>query len=73
MTGPPELFPHSHDVSLDDQIAELRREKQMRAQVYPRWINIGMLKASTALRRRTVLDAAIETLEQLKRSSEEGR
>lgn len=66
----PELFPHAHDdVSLDAQIAELKRERAMRAQVYPRWINSGSLKPSTALRRQHALDAAIESLEQLKRST----
>jgi hypothetical protein len=67
----PGLFPHAHDhVSLDAQIAELKREQRMRDDVYPRWINSGTLKPSVAMRRQAALAAAIESLERLKHSTE---
>lgn len=53
-------------VTLDMQIDELKRERSMRAQVYPRLLAAGTLKPSAAMRNNQRLDAAIATLERLK-------
>lgn len=69
MTDDAALF-HTHDsVSLVAQIEELRRERKIREQVYPRWIANGTLKPGLAMRRNAALDAAIATLEQLRTST----
>jgi hypothetical protein len=69
MIGGPELF-HTYDsVSISDQIDELRRERKIREQVYPRWIANGTLKPGLAMKRNAALDAAIRTLEQIKQST----
>jgi len=51
--------------TLRDQVAELRRERKMRDQVYPHLINTGKLQGGEALRRNAALDAAIKTLDRL--------
>lgn len=61
-----ELFHTQDHVSIADQIAELKRERSIREQVYPRWIANGTLKAGLAMRRNAALDAAIRTLEQIR-------
>jgi hypothetical protein len=48
--------------SLQGQIAELKRERAMRTNVYPRLIDSGRLTVALAARQNTALDAAIETL-----------
>jgi len=48
--------------SLQGQIAELKRERSMRVNVYPRLIEQGKLKPEQAHRQQAALDAAIETL-----------
>jgi hypothetical protein len=69
ISGDPELF-HTYDsVSITDQIEELRRERSMREQVYPRWIANGTLRPGLAMKRNAALDAAIRTLEQIKQST----
>jgi hypothetical protein len=69
ISGGPELF-HTYDsVSITDQIDELRRERKIREQVYPRWIANGTLKPGLAMKRNAALDAAIRTLEQIEQST----
>ena len=53
--------------SLQAQIDELKREKAMRARVYPFWIQTKKIKQHDADRQVQCLDAAIATLEQLYR------
>ena len=48
--------------SLQGQIAELKRERAMRINVYPRLIDQGKLMPQQAHRQQAALDAAIETL-----------
>jgi hypothetical protein len=69
IAGERELFHAQDSVSLDGQLDELRRERKIREQVYPRWIANGTLKPGLAMRRNAALDAAIKTLEQLKQST----
>jgi len=54
------LFPPP---SLAAQIAELKREKAMRARVYPFWVQSRKLKQHDADRQQQCLQAAIGTLE----------
>lgn len=51
--------------SLAAQIAELKRERQMRARVYPTLIAKGTLKQKNADYQNVAMDAAISTLERL--------
>lgn len=51
--------------SISQQIAELKRERQMRAQVYPKLIASGKLRRQNAEFQSACLDAAIATLERL--------
>ena len=51
--------------SFSVQYAELKREKAMRARVYPHWIATGKLKKEVADYQNRALDAAIATLESL--------
>jgi len=51
--------------SLASQIAELKRERAMRARVYPMLIAKGTLKQRNADHQNVALDAAIATLERL--------
>jgi hypothetical protein len=64
VSAPPGRFPES----LDDQLTELKRELAMRNQLYPAWIKRGSMDPSVALRRTRRLQAAIETIEQVKAS-----
>jgi hypothetical protein len=48
--------------SLAGQIAELKRERALRANVYPKLIQAGRLDFGTAQRQTQALDAAIATL-----------
>lgn len=49
--------------SLAAQLAELKREKAMRARVYPHWISTGKIQKHTADYNNRGLDGAIATLE----------
>ena len=51
--------------SLSVQLAELRREKKMRAGVYQHWIETGKIKRDVAAYQTNALDGAIATLERL--------
>lgn len=51
--------------SLSAQFAELKREKAMRARVYPHWISTGKIKKQTADYQMAALEAAMATLEGL--------
>lgn len=61
----PELFPQidtATPVTLDEQIAEARRELQQRHRVYPRLTAAGKLPAAQASRQIRVMDEIIRTL-----------
>jgi hypothetical protein len=51
--------------SLSIQLLELKREKKMRAGVYPHWVTTGKIKQSVADYQCNALDGAIATLERL--------
>lgn len=53
------------DITLLEQIAELRREARIRRSVYPRWVAKGTLTADESSRQQERLQAAIDTLEGL--------
>lgn len=53
------------NISLRDQISELRREARMRRSVYPRLVSTGTLAPAEASRQEERLQAAIDTLEDL--------
>lgn len=63
MSGP--LFANE-PVSLDRQIAEVRRELAMRQRLYPNWIARGTLKQRTADEQLHLLTAVLQTLMDLK-------
>lgn len=52
-------------ISLRDQIAELKRELAMRKQVYPSLIDRGKLKRVDANRQNMTMKAALKTLMRL--------
>ena len=54
-------------VPLELQIAEVRRELQMRYKVYPRWIDAGRLTREAGAQQITRLEAVLETLETLEK------
>lgn len=49
-------------ISLDEQLVELERELEVRERIYPKWVQKGTLKNSTAAYRIAVLKAVIDTL-----------
>ena len=57
-----DLFPEALP-DLDAQIAEVRRELDQRARVYPRFISQGTLKPERAKRQEETLRAALHSLE----------
>lgn len=61
----PELFAPT----LQDQIAEIRRELGMRKGAYPRFVAAGKMKQATADRQVACLEAALKTLEALPRAN----
>jgi len=52
-------------VSLQDQIAEVRREVEMRRRVYVRLIDKGKMTTGDAARKSTVMAAVLTTLENI--------
>jgi len=53
------------DIPLQDQLAELKRERNMRAKVYPNWVRTNRLKAEEVKEQTDRLNAAIATIEGL--------
>jgi hypothetical protein len=53
------LVPATHGVSWLARVEALRREQQMRAHHYPRWINDGVLDATAAATQTAALDAVL--------------
>lgn len=60
-------MPNLYLPTLEDQIAELKRELSMRETVYPKWIFDNRLKKETADLRIERLESAIVSLEELLR------
>lgn len=50
------------DISLADELAEVRREMRLRERVYPRWVADGTLAAAVAERRLAALLAVAQRL-----------
>jgi len=59
------------EFDLKSQLAEVRREIQMRRYVYPKWVANGTLQEDDAARRIAAMDAVAETLTGLIRSGDE--
>ena len=59
-------------IPLDQQIAEVKRELGMRRHVYPRFVQGGRISQTQANERIALLEAVLETLEQLKAEREPG-
>lgn len=53
-------------VTLDEQIASVRREIGLRERVYPKWIEAGRLKPEAAEREIAAMRAVLLTLERLR-------
>lgn len=53
-------------ITIDEQIAEVKRELAMRARVYPRLVEAKKLKWEDGDRRIALLGAVLDTLEQLR-------
>jgi len=51
--------------ALKNQVAELQRERAMRARLYPGWVDAGRLKRDVADAQLATLGRAIETLQLL--------
>jgi hypothetical protein len=63
----PDLFPDAPlAVSIDDQIAEAKREIGYRKHVYARQVSAGKLKQEAADRKIAVMRAIQNTLERIK-------
>lgn len=60
-------------VTLDEQIACVKRELSLRSRVYPRWTATGKLKPATADSEIAAMRAVLETLERVKREADDGR
>lgn len=56
------------DVSLSDQIAEVKRELRLREINYPRWIAAGKMNQAEADRQLERMRAVLATLEEVARS-----
>lgn len=55
-----DLFP----VTPEDALAELKREQNLRANVYPKWVGKGRMSQNEATVRQARLSKAIEILEE---------
>jgi hypothetical protein len=51
-------------VSLEEQIAEVKRELALRENAYPRWVASGKMRSSDAERSYRALRAVLKTLQQ---------
>lgn len=58
--------------TLAAQIAELKRERAMRARVYPHWVATKKMTQAQADRQNQCLDAAIATLERAVGQQQQG-
>lgn len=57
------------DITIDDQIACVRREIAMRHRVYPRWVLNGKMKAEEAEQEKDRMHAVLATLQKVKASA----
>ncbi len=55
-------------ITLDRQVAEVRREVGLRRRVYPRWVSQGKMTQVEADRRIEAMEAVQKTLENLRDS-----
>jgi len=56
----------TQDISIDEQIACVRREIGMRERVYPTWVDRKRMSAKQAENELTRMRAVLATLEQIK-------
>lgn len=56
----------SRPITLDDEIAEVIREIELRERNYPKWVDAGRLRQEHADRRLAVMKSALQTLRDLK-------
>jgi len=52
-------------ITLEEQIAEARRELTLRRKVYPAWVKSGKLDMTTAHYQLQAMEAIVKTLERL--------
>lgn len=57
------------DITLDQQIAEVRRELAMREKLYPKWVSEKRLKPEAAERCLNAMKAVLATLNNIKESN----
>lgn len=62
MTDAPPLDLGPMPPTIKEQIAELKRELQMRRSVYPNWINVGRLRQDTAAHRLACIESTLAFL-----------
>lgn len=60
-------------ITLDEQIACVKRELSLRSRVYPRWTATGKLKPATADSEIAAMRAVLATLEEVKRKADDGK
>ena len=58
-------------ITLDDEIAEVSREIELRERNYPKWIDMGRLRQDHADRRLAVLLSVLKRLRGLKEKAYE--
>ncbi len=59
-------------MTLDDQIACIRRELSMRQRVYPRWVDDGRMTQAKADHEVNTMMAVLATLERLQQQQRPG-
>ena len=55
-----------NNITIDEQIAEVKRELGLRQKLYPRWIEKRTLKQENADRQMALMQSILDTLKQLK-------
>lgn len=58
-------------ISVDDMIAEVKREISYRQYVYPKWVASSRMKATDADRRLRAMEAVLASLQAHKKRDEE--
>jgi hypothetical protein len=59
--------------TLDEQIAEVRRELEMREQTYPRWVQSQKMTGSRAERQIECMKAVLHTLQHMRGMADDGK
>lgn len=56
-------------ISIQEQIAEVKREIAMRERLYPQWVDKGTLDAKGATQKLEAMRAVLSTLQEVEKST----